>query len=160
MTNAPELIHVKGTHCLACKHRLDAAQDVYGDQLPSSGDITICLYCGHVMAFADDLSLRELTDEEVREIAGDPRIIAAQRARAGVMTPVAAIAIGKGELEGRPHVRKGDTIRRETDGKRFAVEVSKNAETGEDGSLFCVRDGDQSYLVGIDGKLLSGWELA
>jgi len=51
------------------------------DDKPASGDVTVCLYCGHIMAFAEDLSLRELTNEEAREVAGDKRILAIQRAR-------------------------------------------------------------------------------
>jgi len=49
------------------------------------GDISICMYCGHLMAFANDLTKRELTDEEAHAIAGDPRILALQRARKEVM---------------------------------------------------------------------------
>ena len=33
------------------------------------------------MAFAEDMRLRNLTDAEMYEIAGDPRLIAVQRAR-------------------------------------------------------------------------------
>jgi hypothetical protein len=51
------------------------------DAVPRPGDITLCLYCGHIMAFADDLTLRELNDEEAHDIAGDPRMLAAQWAR-------------------------------------------------------------------------------
>ena len=38
-----------------------------------------------VLAFADDLTLRALTDKEMLECAGDLRIIRAQRARLLVM---------------------------------------------------------------------------
>ena len=70
--------------CLACGKVLDAANVVSTDgqdYAPSSGDITICLGCGHVMAFDDDLKLREMTDAEAREIAGDRRMLAVQKAR-------------------------------------------------------------------------------
>ena len=55
------------------------------DDAPSPGDITVCLHCGHIMAFDDGLKLRELTAEEAHEIAGDKRILTIQEARAKVM---------------------------------------------------------------------------
>lgn len=37
------------------------------------------------MAFAEDLTLRDLTDAEMHEVAGDPRILAVQKARGMAM---------------------------------------------------------------------------
>ena len=42
-----------------------------GDHKPSPGDITICMDCRHLCAFAEDMSLGELTDDEVVAVAGD-----------------------------------------------------------------------------------------
>ena len=52
--------------------------------VPEPGDITICIHCGHLMAFADDMTVRPLTDNEMYDIAGDPRLIAFQKARASI----------------------------------------------------------------------------
>jgi hypothetical protein len=52
------------------------------DTAPDPGDVTVCIYCGHIMAYDDDLGLRELTPVEQLNIAGDERILAIQRARA------------------------------------------------------------------------------
>lgn len=73
---------MKPDNCLGCGKLVDAATS-FADPAakPSPGDITICLDCGHVMAFADDLKLRSLTDQELIEIAADPEILALQRAR-------------------------------------------------------------------------------
>jgi hypothetical protein len=60
---------------------LDACSEAAGNSTPGPGDITLCIYCGHIMAFADDLTLRELTNEEIYEVAGDERILKIQRAR-------------------------------------------------------------------------------
>lgn len=68
--------------CPSCGSKLNGATDPVGDATPSSGDITVCLYCGHILVFTDDLRLRNPTDEEIHEIAGDVRILAIQRARA------------------------------------------------------------------------------
>lgn len=78
---------VKPCKCLNCGEMLDAASAVleYGfDASPDSTDFTVCIGCGHVMGFAEDLSLREVTIEEIIKIAGDPRLIAIQKARARV----------------------------------------------------------------------------
>jgi hypothetical protein len=66
--------------CLSCGKRLDRATMSNGDHRPSPGNITICAFgCGHIMAFADDLSLRELTDNEIIDVAGDPRLVQLQK---------------------------------------------------------------------------------
>lgn len=84
MDDAIEIVN--GTDCLSCGKHLDACSGVEtGGRTPSPGDITICLYCGHLMAFSDTLGLRELTSAEAKEIAGDPRILAVQKARREVL---------------------------------------------------------------------------
>jgi hypothetical protein len=76
--------------CLACGKILNAASMVNGNDRPSPGSITICAFgCGHIMAFADDLSMRELTDKEIIGIAGDPRIVQLQNILGKVRTTAA-----------------------------------------------------------------------
>lgn len=68
--------------CPSCGKTLGAATCATGDDRPSEGDITICFYCGHIMAFANDEgALRDLTDEEMLEVAGHPTILRIQEAR-------------------------------------------------------------------------------
>ena len=62
---------------------MDRASGVDTQSSPSPGDITLCIRCGHVMAFDEGLRFRQLNDEEIKDVAGDPRIIAVQKARAG-----------------------------------------------------------------------------
>jgi len=73
------------TVCLACGTRIDACSSALGDQVPKSGDVTVCIYCGHVMVFRDGLKLDELSADEARRVAGDRKILAVQRARGEVM---------------------------------------------------------------------------
>jgi hypothetical protein len=68
--------------CLSCGALNDAATGVNNDARPSPGDVTVCLYCGHIMVFSDDLLMRNPTAAEIHQIAGDPRILMVQRARA------------------------------------------------------------------------------
>lgn len=81
-----EIHRVKESQCLACKKKLDGAgQIIRPDEpavSPSPGDILVCLHCGHIMAYADDLTPRELTDEEMLDVAGDPAIVAFNTIRA------------------------------------------------------------------------------
>lgn len=73
--------HILATVCLNCGQTLDGSTAVGEDALPEQGNAVMCIYCGHIMAFDHDLKFRELSDAEVREIAGDGRVLAIQRAR-------------------------------------------------------------------------------
>lgn len=68
------------SECINCHAKLDGATSVGCDESPSPGDFSVCIKCGHLMAFGHDLQFRELTEAEMHQIAGDPRIIAAQKA--------------------------------------------------------------------------------
>jgi|HubBroStandDraft_6_1064221.scaffolds.fasta_scaffold647247_2 hypothetical protein len=69
--------------CTNCGKVMDAASVAgKGDDTPTPGDITICFYCHHLMAFADDMTIRDLTDEEIKECAGDPTLVVAMKALA------------------------------------------------------------------------------
>ena len=63
--------HTKPSYCTSCKKILDGTTCVNDEVKPNPGDITICMYCGNVMAFDDDLSLRNLTIEEKHMVAND-----------------------------------------------------------------------------------------
>lgn len=64
--------------CTNCGKVMDSARVVDKDDVaPTPGDVTICFYCHHLMAFADDMTLRDLTDAEIVEVAGDPRLVKA-----------------------------------------------------------------------------------
>jgi hypothetical protein len=77
----PESIKTPGDNCPSCGKFLDGATGIGESRDPRPGMVSICLYCGHIMAFTDDLRLRELNDEEIKEVAGNPAIIAIQKAR-------------------------------------------------------------------------------
>jgi hypothetical protein len=73
--------HIPKSACTNCGKVLDGATCVGTDAAPDPGDATICINCGHLMVFDAALGLRELTAEEIRQMAGDERILAVQRAR-------------------------------------------------------------------------------
>jgi hypothetical protein len=65
--------------CINCRTMLDTSSliDLEDDMRgPRGGDVTVCLKCRHVMAYNDDMSLRDLNDEEIVDIAGMPQLVA------------------------------------------------------------------------------------
>lgn len=79
-----ETVRVPEAACLSCGKPNTAATGVDEAHEPLPGAITVCMYCGHIMAFSDTMTMRELTSEEAKDVAGDPRILAIQRARANM----------------------------------------------------------------------------
>jgi hypothetical protein len=80
-------VRLKPDRCLCCGTLIDAAmlgRDPAEPTMPKPGDVTICVYCGHIMAFGNDYRVRPLTDVEMYAVAGDRNIIMAQRAIAEV----------------------------------------------------------------------------
>ena len=79
-------IRTPETKCLRCQHKVDAATHPRDGSAPVPGDATICVYCGYLMAFTDDMTFRELTEEELKELPLD-EVSRIQRARKAVMDP-------------------------------------------------------------------------
>ena len=74
--------HMPPVRCLNCDRKLAAATYAgAGRPKPKAGDLSLCLYCGHLAVFGSDFLLRELNDAEIKEVAGDRRLLAAQQAR-------------------------------------------------------------------------------
>ena len=73
---------IPGGVCVNCGKTVDWAFSIGSDAVPEPGDITVCGLCGHIMAFSEDLTLRELSDEEIVDVAGDERLVMIQKARA------------------------------------------------------------------------------
>lgn len=63
------------TKCLNCGHKLDAASSIKHDNAPKPGDVTLCIECSHIMIFTQDMGLRNLSSEEMDEIAKDDDVL-------------------------------------------------------------------------------------
>ena len=74
--------HMPPTRCLnpECRKRLDMATAVMSGGI-HPGDMSVCFYCGHLSVLGDDYRLREPTDAEIYDAAGDKRILRVQEAR-------------------------------------------------------------------------------
>ena len=55
--------------CLKCGQSLDAATAAFGAAEPLPGDFSVCIHCGHIMAFDTEMKLRRLTGKEKKEAA-------------------------------------------------------------------------------------------
>lgn len=77
--------HMPDARCLGCGKLVDGATNMLGPSSPDAGDVTICIYCGRLMAFKDDLTFRELTGAEMMEVMQDPRVQLIEQARQEAM---------------------------------------------------------------------------
>lgn len=68
-------VKTSDAHCPNCKALINAAVTVDGASVPQDGDLTVCLYCGHICAYDENQQLRDLTDQEAYDAAGDPDIL-------------------------------------------------------------------------------------
>lgn len=69
------------SRCLGCGKLLDCASCLQHDDAPGPGDVTICLDCGHIMIFTDDMGLRNPNFAEIHDLAGDADVLLIQRLR-------------------------------------------------------------------------------
>ncbi len=68
-------IEIEECRCSNCGALANRASDIVGGkQQIKDGDFTICIDCGHVMAFNADLTMRELTDEENKNAEHHPQL--------------------------------------------------------------------------------------
>jgi Zn ribbon nucleic-acid-binding protein len=65
--------------CLRCGHHFDAASGMNDVVAPQPGDLSVCIKCGHAMAFTKR-GLRELTKSERRKADKNPHVIKARHA--------------------------------------------------------------------------------
>lgn len=61
------------SRCTNCGREHDAltSASASGDAKPEPGSMAVCIICGHVMILDDQLKLRDPTEDELIEIAGD-----------------------------------------------------------------------------------------
>lgn len=59
-------------HTCRCGHENDAASAVQDpDAVPKPQDIALCLYCGCVTQYNDDLTQQELTDADIEALIAE-----------------------------------------------------------------------------------------
>ena len=55
-------------YCPCCNAEIDSATDPMNKYTPEPGDASICFNCLAWLLFNDDLSLRMVTDDDIKEI--------------------------------------------------------------------------------------------
>lgn len=61
--------------CLNCGAIIDAVTSVDHKEMPYPGAIAICMVCSHIMAYDTNIQFRELNDQEIIGVAGNPEIL-------------------------------------------------------------------------------------
>lgn len=52
--------------CTSCGYKMDAATSAQNDgAIPTPGDVTVCINCGAMNEYADDMQLKSLTASEL-----------------------------------------------------------------------------------------------
>ena len=64
MTDLRDTTRHSESYCWNCKTKLDAST---GEGAPADGDWTVCIRCGCLSVYRDDLTLREPTVDELVE---------------------------------------------------------------------------------------------
>jgi hypothetical protein len=83
MSTKPKTTRTPRNLCLNCGKEIDAAtptEQAHARRSPKPGDVALCLDCAHIHIFADDLTLREPTGDEIVVIAGDRDVVRAVNA--------------------------------------------------------------------------------
>jgi hypothetical protein len=63
------------SHCLNCGRALTRISDLRSQAVPVPGSLVVCIYCSSVMAVADDLSMRGMTDDEIDQLLADEETV-------------------------------------------------------------------------------------
>jgi len=71
--------------CPYCDYKMDRTTHAFGDAKPQCGDYSMCLNCGRIGIFNDDLTVRKPNDEERLAIVENAEITRAQVARASIV---------------------------------------------------------------------------
>ena len=67
------------TFCPQCGHKLDGATQVEeGKGEPEENDLTVCWYCGRILLFNADLSLRVAGDDDLKQLDDSTLIMVMQ----------------------------------------------------------------------------------
>ena len=80
-----ETVQIPKQVCPNCGFELGegvASEAGYG---PKPGAFALCIPCGYILIYDQDLQLRELTDTEIQEVASHPEVLEMQRFRAACL---------------------------------------------------------------------------
>lgn len=56
------------SRCPKCGERMNGATDPLGSAVPTPGDLSVCVYCGNVLVFNHDMTVRDATRYDVQKL--------------------------------------------------------------------------------------------
>lgn len=71
--------------CPHCGYLLDRTTDAFGESSPHKDDISMCIACGKLAMFNEDLTLRKPTLDELLKLAASQSITQVQLARSYIV---------------------------------------------------------------------------
>lgn len=116
--------------CVNCGKRMGVASASPVDpdpRPPQEGDVSVCLYCSHVMIFSADRTYRAPTPEEMDEIASDPDVLNLLQAMHRLRTAMRDKGLNDEILPGRARFRR---VVRAEDGPPDGEHVSQDRDAG------------------------------
>ena len=60
------------SNCPTCNHKLNAVSDCINQNVPKPGDISMCIKCGQMLEFSDDLTQIHIKPKTLEELKKDP----------------------------------------------------------------------------------------
>ena len=81
--------------CPVCDCPIDGVGNFFGDDGPRPGAVAVCMECRNVNVFAEDLTLRAPTDQELVAIAGAFEVRVMTRALARVQRKSGRVATAR-----------------------------------------------------------------
>lgn len=57
--------------CPTCSKTLNAAKALGENATPAAGDVSICSYCGSILTFQEDLSMKRMEIDELLKLPED-----------------------------------------------------------------------------------------
>jgi hypothetical protein len=73
-------LRVPMSRCTNCGEENDGALGIGVDKSPRPGDYSLCIECGHLMVFDEQLKVRDPTSAELDAIAGNENLVKASNA--------------------------------------------------------------------------------
>lgn len=70
-----ERYRVPYDRCTKCRAILSAAISPKSDEVAKPGDLSMCLYCGHLMVFGENRKVRDLSLVEIEKLRSDEKMM-------------------------------------------------------------------------------------
>ncbi len=63
-------------HCLRCGYKVDEATSLTGSESVTAGSLSVCLKCGAIAKYGEELTVVPLSEKEARHLEADLEMMA------------------------------------------------------------------------------------